>query len=415
MSFNIALSGLNAASADLNVTSNNIANSGTVGFKGSRAEFADVFASSQLGISQNAVGQGVRLSNVRQEFGQGQYDFTENSLDLAVEGTGFFRLDDGGDIVYSRAGAFEADRNGQIVNAEGKRLTGYQADADGNLTGALGPLTVDTGDVDPRATTELELIANLNGNAAAIDPGLVFDPTDPSSFNESTSTTVFDSLGNPQDATLYFRKEEGADDNTWQVFTEIGDAILPAPGGPEPVQVTFGNNGRFESLDGDGTEGSVFSGTFPIAGADDLNISLDLARLTQFGTPFSVAELRQDGFTAGQFSGLDVGADGNIFGRFTNGQARVLGQVALARFPNPERLSQIGDTAWAESFESGAPIVGEPGSSGLGGLRAGALEQSNVDITKELVNMITAQRNFQANAKMISTQDQVTQEILNIR
>ncbi len=405
MSFNIALSGLNAASADLNVTSNNIANSGTVGFKGSRAEFADVFASSQLGISQNAVGQGAKLSNVRQQFSQGQFEFTENSLDLAVNGTGFFRLDDGGDIAYSRAGAFEVDRNGQIINAEGKRLTGYQANVDGELTGALGPLTVDTGDVDPRATSELELIANLNANAAA--PEEPFDPTDPSTFNESTSTTVFDSLGNPQSATLYFRKTEN--EREWEVYTEIEN---------EPAQVstvTFASNGRFESLAGDGTDGSVFTGTFPIDGADDLEIDLDFARLTQFGTPFSVAELRQDGFTAGQFAGLDVGDDGSIFGRFTNGQARVLGQVALARFPNPERLSQLGDTAWAESFESGAPIVGAPGQSGLGGLQAGALEQSNVDITAQLVNMITAQRNFQANAKMISTQDQVTQEILNIR
>ena len=408
MSFNISLSGLNAASSDLNVTSNNIANSGTVGFKGSRAEFADVFASSQLGISQNAVGQGAKLSNVRQQFSQGQFEFTDNSLDLAVNGTGFFRLDDGGNIAYSRAGAFEVDRNGQIINAEGKRLTGYQANDSGELTGALGPLTVDTGDVDPRATSELQVIANLNSNSTPFDDDAPdFDASDPSTFNESTSTTVFDSLGNPQSATLYFRKTDT--ERQWEVYTEIGDET------EGPALVNFSSNGRFEGLGPDGDGGSVFSGSFGTGDGDDLEIDIDFARLTQFGTPFSVAELRQDGFTAGQFAGLDVGDDGNIFGRFTNGQSRVLGQVALARFPNPERLSQLGDTSWAESFESGAPIVAAPGQSGLGGLQAGALEQSNVDITEQLVNMITAQRNFQANAKMISTQDQVTQEILNIR
>ncbi len=409
MSFNIALSGLNAASSDLNVTGNNIANSGTTGFKGSRAEFADVFATSQLGVASNAVGQGVRLDNVRQQFTQGQFDFTGNTLDLAVDGNGFFRMSQDGAISYTRAGAFELDREGWITNSTGQRLTGYVANADGELTGALGELRVNTGDVAPQPTGRMEISANLDANAE--EPALAFDPDDPQTYNESTSTTVFDSLGRPHLATLFFRK--GTDENAWDVYTDVNGDVHG------PTAFAFNPDGSLATVGGDADPMEAFTfeaGTTPgLGGAEDLEVTIDFGGLTQFGTPFSVSELSQDGYTAGQFSTLNVGEDGMIFGRFTNGQSRVLGQVAMARFSSPENLTQLGDTSWAESFASGAPIVGAPGTSSLGGIRSGALEESNVDITQQLVKMITAQRNFQANAKMISTQDQVTQEIINIR
>ncbi len=409
MSFNIALSGLNSAAADLDVTSNNIANTGTVGFKESRAEFADIFAASQLGLAQNAVGQGSRLTNVRQQFGQGNFDFTGNSLDLAINQGGFFRLNDGGDISYSRNGAFELNNEGYIVSADGKNLTGYTANADGELTGAVGDLQVSTGDLDPSPSTNMNLTANLDANEE--EPGTPFQDDEPGSYNDSTSTTVYDSLGRGHLATLYFVK--GPADNEWVIHTDVNGT----PGGS--IDVTFNTDGTLATVNGGAGTTADFAvdaaDTDGMDGADDLEVSLDLASLTQFGTPFNVAELRQNGYTAGQFSSLDVGGDGTVFGRFSNGQSRVLGQVALAQFANPEKLTQLGETSWAESFESGAPLLGAPGTSGLGNIESGALEESNVNITEQLVKMITAQRNFQANAKMISTQDQVTQEIINIR
>ena len=409
MSFNIALSGLNAASSDLDVTSNNIANTGTVGFKESRAEFADLFATSQFGLGKNAVGQGAQLSNVRQTFNQGQFDFTGNSLDLAVSGTGFFRMSQDGDISYTRNGAFEIDRDGYIVNASNKRLTGYTADGEGNIAGAVGDLQINTGDVAPQATTTMDLKANLDSNEE--QPPLAFDDENPDTYNFSTSTTIFDSLGRSHLATYYFVK--GEEDNEWEIITDVNGNIA------DPTAVTFNPDGSLNLVDGDADPNVAFTfaaaDTAGLSGAEDLEFEVDFGGLTQFGTPFNVSDLKQNGFEAGQFSSLDVEADGTIFGRFTNGQSVVLGQVALARFPSPENLTQIGDTSWVESFESGAPLLGAADSSGLGAIESGALEQSNVNITEQLVNMITAQRNFQANAKMISTQDQVTQEIINIR
>jgi len=407
MSFNIALTGLNAAAADLNVTSNNIANTGTLGFKSSRAEFADIFATSQFGISSNAVGQGTKLSNVRQQFTQGQFDFTGNSLDLAVSGTGFFNLrDTSGNNIFSRAGAFELDRQGFVVNPSGARLQGLVANATGEL-GGMGDLRVDTGDIDPSATSLIDITANLNANQS--EPAEAFDASDASSYNFSTSTTVYNSQGNSERATLYFRRTEDA--NIWDIHVVVGDDEA----NEGSVQAQFNQNGRLELIGGGTNLTSGF--TFGAGGgaAQPTEFDVDFSGLTQFGTPFSVAALTQDGYTSGQFSSLDVAGNGTIFGRFTNGQSRVLGEVQLARFPNPEKLTQLGDNSWAESFESGEPILGRPETSGLGNLQAGALEQSNVDITAQLVKMITAQRNFQANAKMISTQDQVTQEIINIR
>jgi flagellar hook protein FlgE len=403
MSFETALTGLNAAAADLDVTGNNIANSATVGFKYSRAEFADIFASSNLGVSQNAVGQGVRLANVSQQFAQGQFEFTGNTLDLAVNGTGFFRVSDQGAISYTRNGAFQLDRDGYIIDASGRRLTGFQATAAGTVGGALGELQVNVGNVAPEASTEIGLSANLDSRADVIDRATTpFDAADPASYGFSTSTTVYDSQGRDYLSTLYFTKTAT---NEWEVVVDGGGSD-----GPEAARtITFNPDGSYAAVD----DASAFDFTFP--GADPASVTVDFSALTQYGSVFDVKELSQDGFPAGQFAGLSVEGDGRILARFTNGRSQVLGQVALARFPNAQKLQEVGDTAWIETFASGTPLTAAPGTSGMGTLEGGALEQSNVNLTEQLVQMITAQRNYQANSQMISTQDQITQEILNIR
>lgn len=409
MSFNISLSGLNAASSDLDVTSNNISNSATVGFKGSRAEFADVFASSQLGVASNAIGQGVRLQNVAQQFTQGQFDFTGNSLDLGVNGEGFFRMSDAeGAVSYTRNGAFQLDNEGQIVNPDGMQLTGFPADGDGNIGGQLAPLQVNTGNVPPQATDDIEVNANLQSSAEP--PEADFDVDDPESYNFSTATTVYDSQGGSHTANFYFTKLD--DENAWNVDLRVAGL---EPDEDATRQIQFNNDGSFASVDPDQPYVFEADPENPLAGTDGLTMDVDFSSMTQFGTPSAVSELRQNGFEAGEFSSLEVEDDGTLFGRYTNGESRALGQVALARFPSEQNLTEVGDNLWVESAESGEPIIGEPGTSSLGVIQGGALEQSNVDITEQLVNMITAQRNFQANAQMISTQDQVTQEILNIR
>lgn len=400
MSFETALTGLNAASADLDVTGNNVANSATTGFKYSRAEFADVYASSNLGTAQTTTGQGVRLAAVAQQFTQGQLDFTGNTLDLAVNGTGFFALSDHGALAYSRNGAFQLDRDGYIVDANSRHLTGYLAGSSGTVGGAMGDLKVNTGNIAPKASANVNLSANLDSGATAITSA--FAAADPSTYNFSTSTTVYDSQGKDHLATLYFQKQSA---NVWDVYIDGDDGT----GVKSPATVTFDNNGNFASATGTTTY------PFNYAGAGTSNISVDYSSLTQYGSAFDVNKLSQDGYSAGQFSNLEVERDGRILARFTNGQAQTLGQIALSRFPSPEKLQQVGDTNWVETFESGAPVTSTPGSSGVGSIQGGALEKSNVNLTEQLVHMITAQRNFQANSKMISTQDQLTQDILNIR
>ena len=403
MSFETSLTGLNAASADLDVTGNNVANSSTVGFKGSRAEFADIFASGDLGVSQNAIGQGVRLANVSQQFTQGQFNFTGNTLDLAVNGTGFFRTSDSGSIQYTRNGAFQLDRDGYITDSSGRHLTGYQATDTGTISGALGDLKVNVGNVAPKATSSVGISANLKSGADVIDPAKTFASDQPDTYNFSTSTTVYDSQGRDHLATLYFRKTDAAN-NDWTAYVDGGDG---AGASGHSLDITFDNNGNIAT-----PANKDF--TFNYAGAGSSTVNVDLSSLTQYGSDFDVKQLSQDGFAAGQFSSLGVENDGRLLARFTNGQSQTLGQIALTRFPSPQKLQQAGDTSWVETFQSGTPVTGAPGSSGLGDLQSGALEQSNVNLTEQLVKMITAQRNFQANSQMISTQSKITQNILNI-
>lgn len=405
MPFRTALSGLNAASSDLRVTGNNIANAGTTGFKGSRAEFADIFATAYGGIGRTAVGTGVRLASVTQQFSQGNIDFTGNNLDMALSGRGFFVLSDQGARSYTRDGSFQVDRNGFVVNSGGKRLQAYplQDRLSGAFdTGRLEDLRLATTESAAGATRRVE--ASLNLRATAEDLSAVdFDADDPGTYSFSTSLTVYDSLGQSHVATLFFR-------NVGTLQWEANLAIDGQQAGAAQT-LTFAADGSLVA-----PQGTLQFGTFmPGNGAEPLDIEFDVSQVTQFGSTDSVTALRQDGFTSGRLTGIDIDDSGVVFARYTNGQSSPLGQVAIASFANPQGLQQVGDNAWVETFAAGDPILGTAGSGDLGTLQSGGLEAANIDIAAELVNLITAQRNFQANAQVISTADTVTQTIINIR
>jgi flagellar hook protein FlgE len=455
--FNVGLTGLNAASKDLAVTGNNIANVGTVGFKRSRAEFGDLFNYSCGG----STGNGVRVLDVAQQHSCGPIELTDNPLDLAIDGNGFFTMQnpDGG-IYYTRNGEFKVDRDGNIVNSQGQFLQGY-APLDANdpntafATGALGNISFGDCNSPPNATTEIELCVNLPADAELLAEADEFFPEgaapDPDTYNHATAVTVYDSLGTPRTLNMYFVKstEDNADGDppVWRVYMgmEVEDAdgnivMQSAYGGDDPADpqqedgfatLTFTPEGFIE-LD---PEADPPSGIFGFAapegspddpflnGANALFGSIDFGATsaanagqgsTQYGTQFNVNTLTQDGYTTGNLSGIEVDGSGRVFGVYTNGQSNAIGQVAMAKFTNPQGLQPVGNNNWMGSFAAGDPVYGAAGAGGLGNIQSSALEGSNVDLTEELVNLITAQRNFEANSKTISTSDQLTQTVINL-
>ncbi|MDH3645485.1 MAG: flagellar hook protein FlgE [Gammaproteobacteria bacterium] len=392
MPFRIALSGLNAASADLSVTAHNIANSSTLGFKQFRSEFSDV------------ISDGVQLAAETQRFTQGAVEFTGSPLDLSISGEGFFTLSDGGGLVYSRAGAFGVDSDGYVVNSAQQRLQVYPDAGSGIFdVGALEDLRLVTASSQPVPTTETEVGVNLPTESTV--PIGAFDPDDPSTFNHTTSVTIYDSLGAAHTATLYFNRT--AAPNFWDTRLYVdGNAV----GGANTLE--FSSTGALVNPAG----GSITMPAYnPGNGADPLVMDFDYSLSTQYGGEFVVNTLSQDGLNVGRLTGIDIDERGRVLARFTNGRSTSLGQVALTNFANPQGLETLGDNTWSETFGSGAPLRGEAGKGTLGLVQSGSLEQSNVDLTAQLVQMITAQRNFQANAQMISTADTVTQTIINLR
>ena len=670
MPFNIALSGLRAASTDLEVTGNNIANASTVGFKQSRTEFGDIYSNSFLGSTGNSAGGGVEVQNIRQLFDGGNISGTQRGLDLAIDGNGFYVLSDGGETKYSRAGQFGVDKDGFLVNNTGMNLQGFEADEDGNVGGILTDIQVDNSSLSPRRTTlvdptlnldsselvleergtqlaagdagtaagrispqilntypavdwnitygdgtssgittpagasagavaaslsslsgvdasastnatipqstfsmsdgavlsvngvpftidgvtnttneaklqqlaldinssalggitavltgtpsgtgvnelTLDIIHNQGGDLqfqysgggsakidansnpnyastltmdgtvansqavvsgvltvvrgegttfAAFDAGSspaitnddiietftgqpfsnnVFDPLDSGTYNHATSTSVYDSLGNSHVQTLYFVKQTSgtsAQPNTWQMHIQIdGDDVGDPVIGTQPTRASytmvFNDDGTLNSNLSDqvlisnwiprdatgnpngaaGPINVVDGGTLPVPDPPtSSNFEIDMDDTTQYGSPFSINDMQQNGFTTGRLAGLDVDESGILFARYTNGESRVLSQVALANFNNEEGLSPAGNTSWVQTFASGDPVVGAPGTGSLGAISSSSLEESNVALSDQLVNLIIAQRNYQANAKTIETADQVTQTILNL-
>jgi flagellar hook protein FlgE len=398
MSFQIALSGLNAASTDLQVTSNNVANANTIGFKSSRAEFADVFSGDAVGI-----GNGVRLSDVRQEFTQGNVEITSRQLDLAISGNGFFITEDDGTRLYSRVGAFGLDADGIVQNAEGERLQIYTPVPSGGFNqGDLSDLVVTSETAPPVASTTVDMNINLPANAPLI--GVAFDPNNPATYNHSTSTILYDSLGAAHTATYFFSRTGAG----WLVnMTFDGTQANLPPGQP----FTFNTTGTIDTPAG----GTITFPTIAVAGANNLDVALQLGNTTQYGANFTVNSVNPDGQAEGRLRGIEIDQTGVVFARFSNGQSLTLGKVALANFSNPEGLQKISDTSFQETFGSGNAQTGEASESNFGLIQSGALETSNVDLTEQLVRLITAQRLFQANAQVISTQDTITQTIINIR
>jgi flagellar hook protein FlgE len=417
MPFNIALSGLDAASTDLQVTGHNIANAATNGFKQSRAEFADIYATSIQDVSATSSGRGVKVTRVAQQFAQGNIDFTSNNLDLAVNGEGFFVLhDQSGNVSYSRAGAYGVDRDGYVVNHAGGRLQVFDPVGLGNdtfNTGSTSDLLLPATSGAPAATGRV--VASFNLSAAESQPTVApFDPLASQSYNHSTSTTIYDSLGTSHVMTMYYVKT--AADGEWDTHTYVDGNAVTAGGGAS-ARLTFDSAGAIQLGAGDvSASGTVAWDSYaPGGGAADIDLVFDYTTTTQYGTDFSVNNLTQDGYTAGQLSGVDIDNSGVVFTRFTNGQSTAIGKIALARFNNPQGLRQEGDSSWTETFASGDVQMGEPGNSNLGLVQSGGLENSNVDLAEQLVNLITAQRNFQANAQVITTADTITQTIINIR
>jgi flagellar hook protein FlgE len=366
------------------------------------------------------VGIGVQLQAVSQQFTQGNITATQSPMDLAINGGGFFQVTDGANpALYSRNGQFKVDREGYVTNNDGLRLVGYPADATGViLPGNSGALRLPTAGIEPRATAEIQMEMNLDARSAVTAPtaGPQIDFTDPTTYNSATSMTVFDVLGQDVALTYYFQKS-GSD--TWNVFVNAngtplnGTAAAPLP----TTTITFPATGGAPTapvgpvaINIPATTNANGAQTRPIAG-----VQLDLDGARQFGAPFGVTNLTQDGYAPGQITSVAVESDGIVMARYSNGQNRPAGQIELATFRNPQGLQPLGGNVWARSFTSGDPIVGVPGDGNLGVLQSSALEESNVDLTAELVNMMTAQRVYQANAQTIRTQDQVLQTLVQLR
>mgnify|MGYP000007253487 CR=1 FL=1 len=497
MSFNIALSGLNAAQKDLDVSSNNIANVNTVGFKESRAEFVDVYAASLLASGKTKVGDGVLTAEVAQQFSQGSIQFTNNALDLAITGNGFFAtVPELGSLEtsYTRAGQFQLNSDNFVVNSQGGHLLGFPVNPDGSSASVslstAEPIRIPTASGAPTKTSEVDVRMNLPaGDSYITDAPTNFDPEDPLTFNNSTSVTIFDSLGDSHIMTYFFVKDNPATaPNQWMMFASVdgkpidladdpaiqatADALvvtrtadvataqgvydaIPAPSaadlatlnatktaladaiaattpesgtGIKGARLTYNTSGDFISQSPSPANGGIrtvdFSNHLP-NGADStqtvkIDFNLDPAapnpnEPTQFASNFEVTALNQDGLAVGRLTGIDIGADGLVRATYSNGTSQPLSRIAMVNFANEQGLSQIGSTSWKESIVSGEALAGEAGSGTFGTINSSALEQSNVNLTTELIDLISAQRNFQANSRALEVDNQLNQTILQIR
>jgi len=410
-SFSVALSGLTAASTDLDVTANNVANADTTGFKSSRAEFADLFTQGSASLNGTVTGEGVRVDDTAQQFTQGDINTTSSNLDLAISGNGFFTLQDASGVVYSRNGEFSEDKNGNVVNATGQALQVYPPTANGGFnTGTTTDLNLQTAESAPQSTTTAAVTLNLPANSTVPTDYAAdgFVATDPNTYNQSTSTTVYDSLGQAHTATLYFTQgATTANTSTWHVNMTIdGNAVTATPG-----TLTFNNQGAITPA---GSGQIAFTGYTPTDGASAMAMNFNFGTSTQFGGAFGVTAITQNGYSTGELSTVAISSSGIVSAVYTNGRSTQLGQLAMANFPNPQGLEQLGNTNWAQTYSSGSVVMGTAGGAGFGTVQSGALESSNVDLTTELVNMITAQRAFESNAQVVTTANQLSQTVINI-
>lgn len=515
MGFQHGVGGINAAAKQLDVIGNNVANAGTIGFKGSRAEFADMYAANFYGVAATQTGLGTRTETIAQQFSQGNINTTGNQMDMAISGNGFFVMNDPNGISYSRNGQFKIDRQGFIVNNGGSNLQGWAVDpVTGKiLEGSRTDLKVDNTllagrptdfpggtnaspvkfelNVDSRATpvgvrsSRLDTAATpvryveistgtyvnvSNGQLGKIkdtgefDPDvpsafytasfsyddgsdvyrytpsaplgsagssvvdsaatvLPFDPSNPNTYTHTTSTKIYDSLGNPYTMNIYLVKKDMTGispsvTSPWEVNVNVLDPTTGLPittGLTNPQTVTFDSKGMITGAS------ELTFGTFtpsavpPAVAADPIQISVDLVGTTQQGASFAVNKIIQEGYAPSVVTNLEVSKEGIISARYSNGQNKAIGQVILANFPNQQGLQPIGNNRWIQTYQSGTPAYNNPGSTNTGLIQAQALEDANIDLTAELVNMITAQRFYQANAQTIKVQDAVLQSVINLR
>ncbi|HEY8023026.1 MAG TPA: flagellar hook protein FlgE [Burkholderiaceae bacterium] len=428
MGFEQGLSGLEASTQNLAVIGNNVANSSTVGFKSSEVLFADVYANSLTGAGASQVGIGVQVQSVEQQFTQGNITSSNNPLDIAINGGGFYQMSNHGTISYTRNGQFQIDKTGYIVNATGDRLQGYAANASGTLqTGSTTDLQINTANIAPSATGSIKAVLNLDSKDA-IPTTTPFNATDPTTYNNSSSITIYDSLGDSHVLQSYYVKTgptaaaPAGTEGTWAVYatldnTEVSGTVPPTPIGNLAFTTAGAVDTTATTLPFVLNNLNVTTGAISPLGSNTPagGVTLDFTGATQYGAAFATTALTQDGFTSGQLSGFSASADGTIVGSYTNGQSKTLGQIALASFTDPNGLQNLGNNQWAATATSGTPLVGVPGTGTLGVLQSSATENSNVDLTSQLVNMITAQEDYQANAQTIKTENELLQVLVTLR
>ena len=403
MGFQQGLSGLDAASSNLDVIGSNVANANTVGYKKSTAEFGDVYARSLVGASDNQVGQGVSVTKVSQSFTQGNVTITGNPLDIAINGAGFYRMVDpsSGQVSYTRNGQFQTDKNGYIISATGQNLTGYGVDSTGKVnTAVLTNLQIPVNDLAPLGTTNTTFGVNLDAGAK-LPATTPFSPTNSTTFSHSVSQQVYDGTGKAHMLTNYYVRTNTG----WDVHAML-DGAPPAAGNPI-TSLTFNGSGQLTST----------PTKIPVAFAGTSITNIDLTGTTQYGGGYNdtAPGVSQDGYATGRLASYAVGNDGTVMARYSNGRTAVLGQVAMANFKAPDGLQNIGGNQWVETSNSGAANLGTPGMGSFGLLQSQSAEQSNVDLSAELVHMIVAQRSYQANAQTIKTQDSILQTLVSLR
>ncbi|KQV14937.1 MULTISPECIES: flagellar hook protein FlgE [unclassified Pseudomonas] len=440
MSFNIGLSGLYAANKQLDVTGNNIANVATTGFKSSRAEFEDVYSATKLGTGSKTIGNGVRLSNVSQQFTQGDVSNTGNVLDMGINGSGFFVLSENGSMSYTRAGTFKVDKDGYVTNSDGSaRLQGYGVDANGKiLNGVLTDLRIDTSNLAPKNTSTVSSTINLNSTAPIINQTTnPFDPSKEASFTKQFSTPIYDTQGNQHIMDQYMVKTA---DNTWKTYTLIEgrnpDGSDPTLAASLPVASTmnFDSSGKLTSvttpvvpatvppsvvtspdLQVTGwVPGTVTNGVWKANGAASGVVTVSMDKTTQYNADTARSIPSQNGYATGQITNLTIDTSGVMLANFSNSQTKAIGQISLASFTNEQGLQPVGGTSWKETYSSGIPGYDAPNTGTLGEIHSNSLEESNVNLTNELVDLIKAQSNYQANAKTISTQSTIMQTIIQM-
>ena len=416
--FQTALSGLQAASTDLQVMGNNIANASTVGFKQSNAQFADAYAAAIAGSApvNSQIGVGTSVAAVAQQFSQGNISATSNPLDIAINGSGFYQLNYNGSTVYSRNGQFQLDQNGYIVDGAGGQLQGTPA-VSGKLTGGSGPMQITQTTLAPSGTTSIGLQVNLDSSSSPISGSGSggININDPTSYNWSTSTTVYDSLGQSHILTTYYALSSGST-ATW----DVAYSLSGTSGASGISSGTIGSGLHFSA---NGSISGTASGTITVPssgpgsfsdGASGVTLAVNFAGSTDYSTASTVNNVTNDGYGVGQLSNLSVDPSGIIYGRYSNGQSAILGQITLTNFRAPQGLQRIGNNYFVPTYASGQPLTGSPGSGGLGSLQASAVEESNVDLSTQLVDLIVAQQAYQANAQTIKTQNQVVQTLLTL-